>query len=128
MRKTVLLLLCSLAVASTACRLEEVESKTRVGPEFRHSGSSRTDETRWTAQQGFDFKWDNDVTTGLTYRRRDTNDGDGGNDNGVWFDVSVPIWKAEKKPDAVEARIAELERRVAQLERSLAEKEFGNAQ
>ena len=128
MTRPVLLFLCLSAVTSAGCNLQEVRSKTRVGPEYRHSGSSRTDSTRWTAQEGVDFKWDNDVTTGLTYRRRDVNDGNGDGEDGVWFDVSVPVWKAEKKPDATAKRLAELEHRVAQLEKSLAEKETRNAQ
>ena len=61
------------------CTLMEVRSKSRVGPEFRHRGSDRTDSIRWYAQQGFEFIWrddhDNKITTGITYRRRDTDNG-----------------------------------------------------
>lgn len=128
MRKRMLFCSSLLLVTSTACQLAEIKSKTKFGPEYKHSGSTRHDATRWTSQQGFDFKWDNDVTTGLTYRRRDVASGNGDNDNGVWFDVSVPIWKAKKKPDALAERIAQLELRVAQLEKSLAEGENPNAQ
>ena len=128
MPRSVLLFLCLIAVTSIGCHLQEVRSKTRVGPEYRHSGSSRTDSMRWTAQEGFDFKWDNDGVPGMTYRRLDVDDGNGDGEDGVWFDLSVPVWKAKKKPDAAEQRIAELERRVARLEKSLAEKEINNAQ
>jgi hypothetical protein len=96
--------------------LKEVRSKTKFGPEFRHKGSNRTNEVRWYAQQGFDFKWEKGITTGVTYRRRDVDGGSGDNDNGVWIDFSFPIWKAPKKADALARRVVELERRLAQLE------------
>ena len=111
----VVVLFC-LAPRLTGCALEEVRSETKVGPEFRHRGSNRTNRDRWTAQQGIQFKWDKGISTGLTYRRRDTDDGGGDNDNGIWFDVSFPLWKAKKRPDAVTERVAELERRLAELE------------
>lgn len=98
------------------CALKEIRSKSKIGPEFRHRGSNSTNSVRWTVQQGFDFKWDEGVSTGITYRRRDTDGGSGDNDNGVWIDFSFPIWKAPKKEHATAARVEELERRLAQLE------------
>ncbi len=121
MRKYRVVVFCLLVPLATGCALKEVRSKTKVGPEFRHRGSNRTDSDRWTAQQGIEFKWDKGISTGLTYRRRDTDDGSGDNDNGVWFDVSFPIWKAKKRQDNTAERMAELERRVAELERRLQE-------
>lgn len=100
----------------SGCALKEVRSKSKFGPEFRHKGSNRTDAVRWTVQQGFEFKADNGISTGITYRRRDTDDGSGDNDNGVWIDFSFPIWRAEKEPDAAVRRVEELERRLARLE------------
>jgi hypothetical protein len=111
------------ALLSSGCLLTEVRSKTKVGPEFRHDGGCRSEEERWTAQQGVEFKWDNGVNTGLTYRRRDVNDGGGDHDDGVWMEVSFPIWMAKKKPDWSSARLAELEERVADLERRLSREE-----
>lgn len=121
MKKHRVVVLCLLVPLTASCALKEVRSKTKVGPEFRHRGSTRTNSDRWTAQQGIEFKWDKGISTGLTYRRRDTDDGAGDNDNGVWFDVSFPIWKAKKRQDNTAERMAELERRVAELERLLQE-------
>ena len=106
---------CFLMLAS-GCALQEVRSKTKLGPEYRHNGSTRTDAVRWTAQQGIEFKWDKGWNTGITYRRRDTNNGGGGNDNGVWIDFSFPIWKAGTTSRASNGRIEALERRIAMLE------------
>ncbi len=103
----------------TGCALQEVRSKSKAGPEFRHRGSNRTNSVRWSAEQGFEFKWEKDIKTGVTYRRRDEDGGGGDNDNGVWFDVSFPIWKAKKRPGVTPDRIAEIERRLAELERRL---------
>ena len=115
--RTGTLVTCGLMVAMfSGCGVKEIRSKTKFGPEFRHSGLVRTSRTRWTAQQGIEFKWEKGVTTSMTYRRRDTDNGNGNNDNGVWFEVSFPLWKAEPKPDKNAARIRELERRLAALE------------
>ena len=46
----------SLASFLSGCALQEVRSKSKVGPEFRHSGSGGTDSERWTVQQGVEFK------------------------------------------------------------------------
>ncbi len=102
------------------CGLKEIRSKTKFGPEFRHKGSNSTNSVRWTAQQGFDFKWKKGWSTGITYRRRDTDNGNGDNDNGVWLDFSFPIWKAPKKKDKDSKKtseyISELEQRITLLE------------
>lgn len=105
---------------SSGCALQEVRSKTRFGPEFQHMGSNSTNSVRYSEEQGLDFKWGNNWTTGVSYRRRDTDDGTGNNDNGVWFDFSFPVWKAAKK-DASAERVTELERRITQLEARLSE-------
>jgi hypothetical protein len=123
MQKYLVVVLCLLVPLTASCALKEVRSKAKFGPEFRHRGSNRTNSDRWTAQQGIEFEWDKGISTGLTYRRRDTDDGGGDNDNGVWLEVSFPLWKAEKRPDAVTKRIAELERRLAELEGRLQEQE-----
>ncbi len=117
-----ILVVCSIALAlSTGCALREVKGKTKFGPSFRHKGSNRTNSVRWTAQQGFDFKWDNGITTGIDFRRRDTDDGNGDNDNAIFFDVSYPLWKAKKKTDPTKKRIKKLEKRLAELEAKLEE-------
>lgn len=108
------LLLCS------GCELQEIRSKNKFGTEWRHKGSNGTDRERYAVQPGFEFKWDNGVTTGVSYRRRDDNDGSGDDDNGLFVDVSFPLWKAKKKEKASEtARIERLEERIAQLEAKL---------
>ena len=98
------------------CQLKEIRSKTKFGPEFRHKGSNSTNAIRWTSQQGFDFKWKRGISTGITYRRRDTASGSGDNDNGVWLDFSFPIWKAPKINEESTEYIQELEMRIAKLE------------
>jgi len=98
------------------CALQEVRSKSLWGPEWQHKGSDSTDAVRYYAQEGLEFKWDKGIATTVTYRRRDVDDGNGDNDNGVWFDISFPLWKAKPKEKAAELRIAELERRLALVE------------
>ena len=102
------------------CQLKEIRSKTKFGPEFRHKGSDSTNAVRWTVQQGLDFKWKQGWTTGITYRRRDTDDGSGDNDNGDWIDFSFPIWKAPKNKrdhhNETSIYIDELRQRIAKLE------------
>ena len=117
-----ILVLCSISLAlSTGCALREVRGKTKFGPSFRHKGSSRTDSVRWTVQQGFDFKWDNGITTGVDFRRRDVDDGNGDSTTGVFFDVSFPVWKAEEKPDPLRRRLKKLKKRLARVEAKLEE-------
>lgn len=115
-RWAVLILVAVVAALGAGCQLREIRSRSKVGPQFRHRGSNRTNSVRWAAQQGFDFKWKNGITTGVTYQRRDTDNGNGNNDNGILFRVSFPIWKAKKKPDPLQKRIAKLEERLAELE------------
>jgi hypothetical protein len=102
------------------CTLTEIRSKSKVGPEFRYRSSDRTNSIRWYAQQGFDFVWQDDrnnkITTGITYRRRDIDNGNSDNDNGVWLEFSFPLWVAPKEPDPVMQRVRQLERRLAELE------------
>lgn len=107
-----------LLFAGSGCALQEVRSKSTFGPEFRSRGrgSARTADTKWTAQQGFEFKWDKGITTGLTYRERNVDHGTADREDGVWFDFSFPVWKAKPKPDAKSDRVEALERRIAQME------------
>ena len=105
-----------LALALPGCALKEVRSNTRFGPSFRHKASNRTDSVRWMVQQGIQLRWKNGIRTGISYRRRDTDDGNGDNDNGVFLNVSLPVWKAPKKPDPVKKRMKKLEKRVKELE------------
>ena len=107
------------ALLLPGCALKEVRSKTKLGPEFRHNGLTRREAVRWTAQQGVELKWEGGVNTGVTYRRRDTDDGGGNHDDGVWLDFSFPIWKAPKKPDSTEEQLKTLARRLAVLEAQL---------
>lgn len=114
-------LACALILAFLpGCTLVEVRSKSKMGPEFRHHGSDRTNSIRWYAQQGFEFVWHDDrnnkITTGITYRRRDVDNGNSDNDNGVWFDFSFPLWKADTNFDPTGRRMELLERRIAALE------------
>jgi hypothetical protein len=108
----------------SGCALQEVRSKSKVGNEWRHSGSRSTNEERYSVEQGFDFKWDKGIGTGISVRRRDINEGNGDNDTGLWLDFSFPVWKAPppKKESSAE-RILELERRVALLEGELQQRQ-----
>ena len=56
------------------------------------------------------------MNTGVTYRYRETTDGIDSKDNGVWFEVSYPLWKKKKQPTDLADRIEMLERRLAKLE------------
>jgi len=116
MRKFVTLTLLSLsALVATGCATpQELRSKWKFGPEYR-SGNHMS-HTRHTVQTGLECKWSNGWTTGVTYRGR-YNDGANGfdrQDQGVWFEFSFPLWKAEK-PDRVktlESRLRVLESRL----------------
>lgn len=106
-----------LAVLLPGCswHLQEIKSKTKFGPEIRNKGN-RTTEIRWTSiEQGYEFKWDNGWTTGLSYRRRDIDNGGGGDDNRFLLEFSFPLWKASKG-DPQARRIRILEQRLALLE------------
>ena len=116
MRRIAVVLAVTPAVVLPGCALQEIRSKNEVGPEYRHSGTKGTDEVRWTTETGIELKWDRGVSTGVTYRHRDVDDGSGSDDNGVWLDFSFPLWKAGDKPDALESRVRELERRLATLD------------
>lgn len=117
--KTRCLVVIFIAVFPAGCSLQEIRSKTEGGVEYRHSGTTRHEEQRYSIKQGVEFKWDKGVTTTVKYRRRDNNDGSGDHDDGLWFEVGFPIWKAPKKPDVSSDRIAALERRIQALEKKL---------
>ncbi len=108
-------------------KLKEVRSKTKFGPTYKHKASNRTDSARWTVQQGIELKWNKGVKTGITYRRRDVDAGNGDNDNTVFVDFSFPIWKAKKKPSKMKKRVKKLERRIEQLEALLKTSESEHA-
>ncbi len=115
--RIIILLSCIVLTGCQGLQLQEVRSKNKFGPEWRSKGASsnRVHDTRWYAQTGVEFKWNNGVNTTVTYRRRDVDGGNGGHDNGVWFEVSLPIWKRDKPDFAKQIKL--LEERLAQLER-----------
>lgn len=100
---------------AAGCALKEVRGKSAFGPEFRHSGNNGTEEVRYDARQGVEFRWDKGITTGLTYRRRDVDEGSGDNENLFLFEVGYPIWLAPKTEDKLAQRVSELERQLAEL-------------
>ena len=120
------LLTLSLSVAGllgSGCKttsLAEIRGKNQVGTEFQHDGLKGTDQMRHYAVQGVELKWDNGWTTGLTYRLRDVQDGNGNIENLVLFEVGYPIWKAPKKPEKTTERMDKLERELAELRTQLA--------
>ncbi|MGB2988106.1 MAG: hypothetical protein WBE26_19740 [Phycisphaerae bacterium] len=108
---------CSLSLMLlSGCALQEIRSKTSFGPEYQHFGSTNTNSVRWTAVQGLDFKWDKGITTGVTYQRRDVDDGNGNNENRVLLEFSFPLWKAESKQTQLARRVRRLEDRLVVLE------------
>ncbi len=117
MRRLVILLVSGgLLVSCVGCGLKQVRSKTKFGASFRHKEKNNTDSTQWTMQQGLSFSWKHGLRTGITYRRRDIDDGNGNSDNAVYVDVSFPVWKKPKKPDKTAKRLKKLEKRLARLE------------
>ncbi len=99
--------------------LTEVRGKTSFGPEFRHGGTTNRAEIRYDARQAVELRWDNGWTSGLTYRRRDIDNGSGDNENLFLFEVGYPIWKApkkeEKKAEGLQKRVDDLEKELAGL-------------
>lgn len=114
----------SLVFCVSGCGLREIRTKTKFGVEARHTNEDKSHVERYLVQEALQFKWDNGVDTSVIYRRRDVSNSTSGDaDDGVWFEIGVPIWKAPKKPDEVKSRVAELERRLAELEQTLSETE-----
>lgn len=116
MKQISIFILVAFTMTCHGCALKQVKSSTKFGPSFRHSGSNRTSSIRWTEQQSYSFKWEEGVTTGIMYRRRDADNGNGNNDNGVFFNFSYPIWKKNKKSQNAFDRINKLELRLVNLE------------
>ncbi len=102
-------------VSAAGCALQELRGKSAFGPEYRHSGSRGEDEVRYNAVQGLELRWDKGITTSATYRRRDSDDGNGDNDNLVLFEVGYPLWKAKKKEDVLAKRVEQLERELKEM-------------
>lgn len=99
----------------------EIGGKTSFGPEWRNFGNN-THDIRYTAIQGLDFKLANKWNLGVSYQRRDVDEGSGDNENLVLFEVGYPIWNAPKKAEksAVELEIEGLERDLRLLDTELA--------
>lgn len=110
---------CGTMLGGCKASMQEVRGKTAFGPEFRNRGNN-TSEVRYDARQNVDVKWDNGWSTGLTYRRRDVDDGSGDSENLFLFDVGYPLWKAPKKADKTSERIEELERQVEDMKARVA--------
>ncbi len=110
-------LLTVLLVFNSGCGLREIRTKTKFGVEARHTNKDKSHVERYLVQEALQLKWDNGVDTSLIYRRRDVSNSESSDaDDGVWFEIGIPLWKAPKKPDEVKTRMAALERRVAELE------------
>ena len=117
-------------IAGAGCRgirLTEISGKTAFGPEFRNFGNN-THDVRYTAVQGLEFKLSNKWNLGVSYQRRDVDEGSGDNENLVLFEVGYPIWNAPKKPEkTVEDRqIEELEQQLRHLGSELAAADQGS--
>ncbi len=110
-----------LALAGCKANPTELRGKTSFGPEFQNRGNN-TSQIRYDARQAFEMKWDNGWTTGLSFRRRDIDDGSGDNENRVMAEIGYPLWKAPKKEDkATDRRIQELQEQVEEMRVRVAE-------
>lgn len=121
--KWVLLLLPGFLVAG-GCKglsVTEIRGKTAFGPEWRNFGDNTSD-IRYTAIHGYEAKLSNDWTAGVSYQRRDVDNGSGDNENLVLFEIGYPIWKKPKKDEksAQELQIEELEKELRELDGVLA--------
>ena len=120
------LLTLSLSVAGllgSGCKttsLAEIRGKSGAGTEFQHDGLKGTDQMRHYAVQGVELKWDSGWTTGLTYRLRDVQEGNGNIENLVLLEIGYPIWKAAKKPDKTAERVDQLERELREVRAQMA--------
>lgn len=108
-------------------QVKSVDSHWQVGPEMRENNVGE-DANRWTAQTGLEATTHNGHKIGVSYRRRDIDNGMGrndGNDNGVWLTWSIPVWKDTSRADKEKQtdKEKELERRVADLEKRLSKLE-----
>ncbi len=101
---------------TSGCALEELRSKNNFGVEWRHIASRTQDDERYTIQPGLEFKWDKGVTTGIAFRSRPTNEGQGTDDNGIFTEISFPLWKRPKPEVKTAEHIRELEDRIRELE------------
>ncbi|MGE3180943.1 MAG: hypothetical protein AB7N71_04880 [Phycisphaerae bacterium] len=123
-RKLALVVPLAFVVAlDEGCTLTEVRSKQEYSVEWRQKSSSRAHDERYSVKQGLQFKWSNGWDTGIAYRHRDVNDGGGEGENGLWLDVSFPLWKApsdKSRPSNLDmAAIRELEHRLEELEKQV---------
>jgi hypothetical protein len=112
-----------LVVAGCKANPSELRGKTSFGAEARNRGNN-TQEIRYDARQAVDLKWDNGWSTGISYRRRDIDDGSGDNENRVLVEVGYPLWKApkkEEKPKDIGPPTGTTSERIDQLQRQLEE-------
>ncbi len=123
MNKSIVLAIvaCTTTAFLGCTKLKEIRSESKFGPSYKHKGTNRTDSVSWTVQHGIEFKFKEGIKTGITYRRRDTDNGNGNNANSVFVDFSFPLWKAPKKPDPLKKKLKKLEKRVNELETLLKE-------
>ena len=112
-------IIAAMTAGLAGCKVQEVRNKWKFGSEWQHRGNN-TEQMRYSVEPSFDFKWDNAWTTGVSYRRRDVDNGSGDGEDGLWVDFSYPLWKAPKKPEGSAEQIRAMEERIAQLEAKLA--------
>lgn len=115
----IFILLGALLPGCSGWTLSEVRGKNAFGPEYRNRGNG-TSEVRYDVRQAVDLRWNNGWTTGVSYRRRDVDEGSGDNENRVLLEVSYPIWKAPKKPDKTAQQIENLEEQIEEMRTRMA--------
>lgn len=111
-------------LAPTGCKsasLAEITGKSSFGPDFRNLGDN-THDIKYTAIQSLEFKLANKWTLGVTYQRKDMDEGAGDNENLVLFEVGYPLWNAPKpEKTAEDVQIETLEKQLRGLNSELAE-------
>jgi len=92
-------LMISIALMCGCNNLKEIRMKNKFGPEFRTKGAGddSTHDVRYSIEHGYQFVWENGISTDISYRRRDISGGDGGHDNGVRVGITIPIWQKERR-------------------------------
>ena len=105
-----------LAAVSGCSSISEVRWKVKFGPEYRSKGAGGTNSTRWSVQTGPQVKFENGWVVGVTCRHRWE---DEKTDDGIWVEVSFPIYKKSRADKLREKRQErdEMQRRLEALER-----------
>jgi hypothetical protein len=87
--KTITLIITTILLSSCSS-LTEIRHKNSIGQEFRENSD------RYSLQEGIEFSFENGIKTGVSYRHRFTDNDEDTAENGVWLELSYPLWKKKK--------------------------------